>query len=53
MKILWSKESLIRLQQIEEYISKESPQSAIYFVNKLISVAESLKRQSGKRQNSS
>lgn len=42
MKLLWSKESLIRLQEIEEYISLDNPVVAIEFVDKLISLAETL-----------
>ncbi len=42
MKILWTKESLIRLQEIEEYISRDNPVTAIKFINKLIEIAESL-----------
>jgi len=42
MKILWTKESLIRLQEIEEYISRDNPVVAIKFVDKLIEISESL-----------
>ena len=42
MKILWTKETLLRLQEIEEYISRDNPVAAIEFVDKLISVAETL-----------
>jgi plasmid stabilization system protein ParE len=42
MKIYWTKEALHRLQEIEEYISKDNPIIAIEFVDKLISVAETL-----------
>ena len=42
MKILWTKEALLRLQEIEEYISRDNPIAAIEFVDKLISVAETL-----------
>ena len=42
MKIFWTKEALLRLQDIEEYISKDNPVAAIEFVDKLISVAETL-----------
>ncbi|MEW5844327.1 MAG: type II toxin-antitoxin system RelE/ParE family toxin [Bacteroidota bacterium] len=40
MKIFWTKEALLRLQEIEEYISRDNPVTAIEFVDKLISVAE-------------
>jgi toxin ParE1/3/4 len=42
MKLLWTKEALLRLQEIEEYISKDNPIAAIEFVDKLISVTESV-----------
>lgn len=42
MKILWTKEALLRLQEIENYISEDNPAIAIEFVDKLITVAETL-----------
>ena len=42
MKIFWTKEALLRLQEIEEYISKDNPIVAMEFVDKLISVAETI-----------
>jgi addiction module RelE/StbE family toxin len=42
MKLFWTKEALVRLQEIEEYISKDNSIAAIEFVEKLISVAETL-----------
>ena len=42
MKIFWTKEALLRLQDIEEYISRDNPVAAIGFVDKLISVAETI-----------
>ena len=42
MKVLWTKESLLRLQEIEVYISKDNPIVAVEFVEKLISIAETL-----------
>lgn len=42
MKVFWTKEALLRLQDIEEYISRDNPVSAIEFVDKLISVAETI-----------
>jgi addiction module RelE/StbE family toxin len=39
---LWTKEALTRLQEIEEYISKDNPTIAIKFINKLISISETL-----------
>ncbi len=42
MKLSWTKEALLRLQEIEEYISRDNPAAAIEFVDKLISVAETI-----------
>lgn len=42
MKIFWTKEALLRLQDIEEYISRDNSVAAIEFVDKLISVAETI-----------
>jgi addiction module RelE/StbE family toxin len=42
MKIFWTKEALLRLQEIDEYISIDNPVVAIEFVDKLISHAETL-----------
>lgn len=42
MKILWTKEALLRLQKIEDYISRDNPNIAVEFVDKLIMVAETL-----------
>ncbi len=42
MKIFWTKEALLRLQEIEDYISKDNPVVAIEFVDKLISIAETI-----------
>jgi toxin ParE1/3/4 len=42
MKLSWTKEALIRLQEIEEYISKDNPQVAVEFVDKIISIAETI-----------
>ena len=42
MKIFWTKEALLRLLEIEEYISIDNPVVAVEFVDKLISVAETL-----------
>ena len=43
MKVVWSNESVIRLIDIEEYISKDNSQRAKNFINKLINRGESLK----------
>jgi len=42
VKIFWTKEALLRLQDIEEYISRDNHVAAIEFVDKLISVAETI-----------
>jgi plasmid stabilization system protein ParE len=42
MKILWTKESLPRLQEIEDYISRNNPDIAIEFIVKLITVTGTL-----------
>lgn len=42
MRIFWTKEALLRLQEIEEYISRDNPIGAIEFVDKLITVAETI-----------
>lgn len=42
MKIFWTKEALHHLQNIEEYISRDNPIAAIEFIEKLISLAETL-----------
>jgi addiction module RelE/StbE family toxin len=42
MKLFWTKEALLRLREIEEYISKDNSIAAIEFVEKLISVTETL-----------
>ncbi len=42
MKLYWTKEASIQLQEIEKYISKDDPQKAIKFVNSLISASEKI-----------
>ncbi len=42
MKLFWTKEALLRLQEIEDYISRDNPIAAIEFVDKLISLAETI-----------
>jgi toxin ParE1/3/4 len=48
MRLFWTKESLLQLQEIEEYISKDNPVVAVEFVDKLISVAETIVEHPGK-----
>lgn len=42
MKLVWTKEALHRLLEIEEYISRDNPVAAVDFVDKLISLAETI-----------
>ena len=42
MKIFWAKEALLRLQEIEEYIARDNSIAASEFVDKLISLAETI-----------
>ena len=42
MKLVWTKEALHRLLEIEEYVSRDNPEAAISFVDKLISLAETI-----------
>ncbi len=43
MKIVWSKESLQQLIEIENYISRDNPERAVQFINRLIDRAEKIK----------
>ncbi len=43
MKVVWSKEALRRLIEIEEYISLDNPERAVHFVDRLIERAEQIK----------
>ena len=43
MKIIWSKESLRQLIEIELFISKDSPERASKFIYKIINRCESIK----------
>jgi toxin ParE1/3/4 len=42
MKVIWTNESLNRLIEIEDYISKDSPNRAIKFIDRIINRGESL-----------
>jgi len=42
MKLLWTKEATTRLREIDEYISRDNPVSAADFVDKIITLAETL-----------
>lgn len=44
MKINWSKEAMINLQQIEDFISADNPEAAIRFTDKLISLSKDIGR---------
>ncbi len=43
MKVIWSKESLRQLIEIEQFISRDNPDRAVKFINKLIDRGEKLK----------
>ncbi len=43
MKIVWSKEALQQLIEIERFIAKDSPERAVLFVDRLIERAEKIK----------
>ena len=42
MRLLWTEEALVRLKEIEEYIVQDNPKAAVEFVDKLISLAETI-----------
>ena len=42
MKLIWTKEALLRLQEVEEYISRDNPIAAADFLDNLISLAETI-----------
>jgi plasmid stabilization system protein ParE len=42
MKIYWTKESRLNIQEIEDFISLDNPNAAIKFTDKLISLVEAL-----------
>ena len=42
MRLLWTEEALLRLKEIEEYIAQDNPKAAAEFVDKLISLAETI-----------
>jgi len=42
MKLNWTKEALLRLQAIEDYIARDNTKAAVEFVDKLIYLAETL-----------
>jgi len=44
MKIIWAKEAMINLQQIDDFISAENPDAAIRLTDKLISLTKNLVR---------
>ena len=43
MKVIWSKESLQQLIEIEQYISRDNPERAVQLINRLIDRAEKIK----------
>jgi len=44
LKLLWTEEALVCLKEIEIYISQDNPKAAVEFVDKLISLAETIPR---------
>ena len=42
MKLNWTKEALLRLRAIEDYIARDNIKAAVEFVEKLIYLAETL-----------
>ena len=42
MKLFWTQEALRRLEEIEEYIAMDNPDAAVNFIDKLISLAETI-----------
>lgn len=44
MKVVWTEQALERLQEIEDYISRNSPETAVRFVAKLIERGDALAR---------
>lgn len=42
MKVFWTKSALYRLQEIEEYISKDNSVAAVLLVDKLVSLSGTL-----------
>jgi len=42
MQLHWSKEALIHLQEIEQFIARDNPLTAIKFTDKLISIGETI-----------
>lgn len=44
MKVVWTKEAIIKLNQIEDFISIDNPIAAVNLVDKLIELAEKLKK---------
>jgi len=43
LKIIWSKESLRRLIEIEQFIAKDNPERAVKFIDRLIDRAETIR----------
>ncbi len=42
MKLYWTKEASVRLQEIEEFISRDNPKIAIEFTDRLLSISETI-----------
>jgi len=43
LKVIWSKEALSQLIEIEHFISRDNPESAIKFVDRIIDRGENIK----------
>ena len=44
LKVVWTEQALERLQEIEDYISHNSPETAMRFIEKLLARGDALKR---------
>jgi addiction module RelE/StbE family toxin len=44
VKVVWTEQALERLQEIEDFISRDSPEAAVRFIDKLIQRGDSLAR---------
>ncbi len=42
MKVVWTEQALYRLQEIEDYISRDSPHTAVRWIDRLIARGEDL-----------
>lgn len=42
IKLYWTKEASTRLKEIEEFIARDNPKAAIEFIDKLISISDTI-----------